>query len=202
MKIVEPTVNLEWITPDALKVLEGAGRICYKSESNITDSSAPSFVQKIIERGHEAVIEHASASFKIITDRGITHEIVRHRIASFCQESTRYCNYSNEKFDNEIAVIEPPKMNEASRNAWIRACETAEKEYFIMLESGATPQIARSILPTCLKSEIIMTCNFREWRHFLKLRLAKGAHPQIIQIAQMIKEILISKYPEVFSDLG
>lgn len=201
MKIVQPSVQLEWITPDALKAIEAAGRICYKSENNITDSSANIFVKKIIERGHEAVIEHATASFRILTDRGITHEIVRHRIASFCQESTRYCNYANDKFENEISVIEPPAMNESVRNAWLAACQSCEAQYFKMLEAGASPQIARSVLPTCLKSEIIMTCNFREWRHFLKLRLAKGAHPQIIQIAKIIGEILNTQYPEIFSDI-
>ncbi len=201
MKIIEQSVKLEWITPDALKIIEAAGRICYKSENNITDNSASNFVNKIIHSGHEAVIEHASASFRIITDRGITHEIVRHRIASFCQESTRYCNYANDKFDNEISVIEPPEMNTQSKQIWFDACNHAEKNYFSLLNSGVSPQIARSVLPTCLKSEIIMTCNFREWRHFLKLRLAKGAHPQIVIIAQMIKDILINYYPEIFSDI-
>lgn len=201
MKIIEPSVTLEWITPDALKAIEAAGRVCYKSENNITGTSANSFVSKIIERGHESVIEHASASFRIITDRGITHEIVRHRIASFSQESTRYCNYSKDKFDNEISVIEPPMMNDEIRKAWVKSCETAEQEYFNMLAAGATPQIARSILPTCLKSELIMTCNFREWRHFLRLRLASGAHPQVIQIAEMIKNALNLEYPEIFGNI-
>ncbi len=201
MKIVSPNASLLWVTPNALQVIEAAGRVCYKSENNISDNSASDFIGKIIKRGHESVIEHASAAFKIITDRGITHEIVRHRIASFSQESTRYCNYSKDKFDNEISVIEPPEMNDATRKSWVTACQTAETEYFNMLAAGATPQIARSVLPTCLKSEIIMTCNFREWRHFLKLRLANGAHPQIIQIAEIIKNELYSKYPEIFSNL-
>ncbi len=201
MKIVSPNASLLWVTPNALQVIEAAGRVCYKSENNISDNSATDFIGKIIKRGHESVIEHASAAFKIITDRGITHEIVRHRIASFSQESTRYCNYSKDKFDNEISVIEPPEMNDATRKSWVTACQTAETEYFKMLAAGATPQIARSVLPTCLKSEIIMTCNFREWRHFLKLRLANGAHPQIIQIAEIIKNELCSKYPEIFSNL-
>ncbi len=201
MKIVSPNASLLWVTPNALQVIEAAGRVCYKSENNISNNSATDFIGKIIKRGHESVIEHASAAFKIITDRGITHEIVRHRIASFSQESTRYCNYSKDKFDNEISVIEPPEMNDATRKSWVTACQTAETEYFKMLAAGATPQIARSVLPTCLKSEIIMTCNFREWRHFLKLRLANGAHPQIIQIAEIIKNELCSKYPEIFSNL-
>lgn len=202
MKIVEPSATLEWITPNALQIIESAGRICYKSEDKITQDSADDFVAKIISRGHEAVIEHACASFRIITDRGITHEIVRHRIASYCQESTRYCNYAGDKFGSEISVIEPPKMNDSQRDAWIAACEEAEKQYFIMLKEGAAPQIARAILPTCLKTEIIMTANFREWRHFLKLRLGSGAHPQVIEVAEMIRKILIKECPAVFGDFA
>ena len=201
MKIVQPSVSLQWITPNALQIIESAGRVCYKSENNITKSSAAGFIESILNRGHESVIEHASASFRIITDRGITHEIVRHRIASFSQESTRYCNYSQDKFENEISVIEPPELSEATKASWENACKTAEIEYFKMIEAGVRPQIARSILPTCLKAELIMTCNFREWRHFLKLRLAKGAHPQVIQIAQMIQDSLSREYPVIFNNL-
>ena len=201
MKIVEPAVSLEWITPNALQIIEAAGRVCYKSENNISNSSATQFVSNIMRRGHTSVIEHASASFRIITDRGVTHEIVRHRIASFSQESTRYCNYTKDKFNNEISVIEPPTLTADTRESWYNACEVAEKEYFNMLKSGATPQIARSILPTCLKTEIIMTCNFREWVHFLKLRTDNKAHPQIIQIANQIKNILSKECPIIFNEL-
>lgn len=201
MNIIQPSATLEWITPDAMKIIEQAGRVCYKSEVKISTDSAADFIQKILQRGHESVIEHASASFRIITDRGITHEIVRHRIASFSQESTRYCNYSQDKFNSEISVIEPPELSEDARIAWMNGCKSAEKEYFNMLSAGATPQMARSILPTCLKTELIMTANFREWRHFLKLRLAAGAHPQVIQIAKMIQQILTECYPVIFGQL-
>lgn len=202
MKIVRPSVKLEWITPGALQVIEGAGRVCYKSEDKITADSAEDFVRRIIARGHEAVIEHACASFRIVTDRGITHEIVRHRLASYCQESTRYCNYAGEKFGREISVIEPTGLEQGQHEAWRAGCEAAEVAYFQMLERGAPPQIARSVLPTCLKTEIIMTCNFREWRHFLKLRLGKGAHPQVIEVAEQIREILIRECKSVFGDLA
>lgn len=201
MRIVEPSAELVWITPDALRVIEGAGRICYKSEDKISAGTAEQFVKQILARGHEAVIEHASASFRIVTDRGITHEIVRHRIASYCQESTRYCNYGKDKFGSEISVIRPPKMNGAQEAAWRTGCEAAEKQYFAMLEAGATPQIARSVLPTCLKTELVMTANFREWRHFLKLRLGAGAHPQVVEVAQLIRAALGEACPVVFSDL-
>lgn len=200
MKIVKPEAALEWITPDALKVIESAGRVCYKSEDKITGDSAAEFVRRIIARGHEAVIEHATASFRIVTDRGITHEIVRHRLASYCQESTRYCNYAGERFGQEISVLEPPGMNDAQRAAWVAGCEAAERAYFQMLQAGATPQIARAVLPTCLKTEIVMTANFREWRHFLRLRLGKGAHPQVIEVARLIRDVLVAACPPVFQD--
>lgn len=201
MRIVKPSAILEWITPEPLRIIEAAGRVCYKSEDKITGGSAEDFVRRIVARGHEAVIEHASASFRIVTDRGITHEIVRHRLASYCQESTRYCNYAGERFGQEISVIEPPGMDAAQRAAWAAGCEAAEAAYFKMLEAGAPPQIARSVLPTCLKTEIVMTANFREWRHFLRLRLASGAHPQVIEVSRLIRSILLQECPAVFGDL-
>ena len=199
MKIVEPSVFLKWITPNALQVIEAAGRVCYKSENNISESSATPFISNIMKRGHTSVIEHAAASFRIITDRGVTHEMVRHRIASFSQESTRYCNYTNDKFNNEISVIEPPAMSDTCRQSWYKACETAEKEYFNMLAAGATPQIARSILPTCLKTEIIMTCNFREWVHFLKLTHRCIKHTlKLFRLLIRLKIFLSSRVPYYF----
>lgn len=202
MQIVQPGAELVWITPGALQIIEAAGRVCYKSEDKADAASAAGFVKKIIGRGHEAVIEHASASFRIVTDRGISHEIVRHRIASYCQESTRYCNYARDRFGGEIAVIEPPGLTDVQREAWREACEAAERSYFALLGTGASPQVARSVLPTCLKTELIMTANFREWRHFLKLRAAPAAHPQVVEIAVAIREILIRECPPVFEDLA
>lgn len=200
MKIVHCDAILEWITPEPLQVIERAGRVCYKSEQRIADNSAVSFVEGLLKRGHEAVIEHASASFRIITDRGITHEIVRHRLASYCQESTRYCNYAADKFGNEISVIEPPALTPEQREIWLEGCRGVEKQYFALLAAGATPQIARAVLPTCLKTEIVMTANFREWRHFLKLRLGSGAHPQVRSIAEIIAERLNVEVPVVFAE--
>ncbi|GHS95526.1 thymidylate synthase [Planctomycetales bacterium] len=200
MLIIKPAATLEWLTPDALKVIERAGRVCYKSEDKITGASAEKFVAGILARGHEAVIEHASASFRLITDRGLTHEIVRHRLASYCQESTRYCNYSADKFAAQIAVIEPPDLDAAQQAIWRDACAGAEKAYFALLAAGTAPQIARAVLPTCLKTELVMTANFREWRHFLKLRLADGAHPQIRELARQIAMILSAECPAVFGE--
>lgn len=152
---------------EMLKRIEKAGRVCYKSESNITDNSAERFVAQIIKRGHESVLEHESVTVKIICDRGVSHELVRHRIASYSQESTRYCNYSNDKFGNELTFIRPNSVKSDKFDMlWVKAMSEIEKTYFEMLEDGATPEEARSILPNSLKTEIVVTMNLREWRHF------------------------------------
>ena len=144
--------------------------------------------------------EHAVASIRIICDRGVSHEIVRHRIASYSQESTRYCNYTKEKFGKEITVIQPPDMSEEEEVFWTHGVLHAETAYFEMLKSGSTPQRARSVLPNCLKTELVMTTNFREWKHFIKLRTDPAAHPQMREVAFMIKDLLAKECPEVFGD--
>lgn len=200
MKIVPEQVTLEWITPDAEKVIEAAGRTCYKSSPR-GEGSEIHFIRMLIDRGHEAMLEHASASFRIITDRGISHEIVRHRLASYAQESTRYCNYGTDKFENECTFIEPRDLDDKQFLIWERACIKAEIYYFKLLEAGCKPQIARSVLPTSLKTEICMTANFREWRHFIALRAASSAHPQIQELAKMIQRQLYHEAPTVFGGL-
>lgn len=207
MKIVKAGFQiLTPITREAfLDSIERAGRVCCKSEDKITEDSASKFVRMLTQRGHEAMIEHApSLSVKFICDRGVSHEIVRHRIASFAQESTRYCNYSQEKFRNEITVIKPLFWDWGTPqcNAWIDACEKAEQTYFDLLDSGATPQEARSVLPNSLKIEIIMTANIREWRHFFKLRTSKEAHPQMREIARPLLDGLQDVLPELFDDIS
>lgn len=201
MKIVKPSVELLWITPDPEKQIEAAGRTCYKSEDKITENTARSFSRQMRERGHHAMIEHAVASFRIITDRGITHEIVRHRLASYAQESTRYCNYSGDKFGRECSFVEPPGLSHEQRGFWLSSCRAAEGHYFLMLEGGCSPQIARSVLPNCLKTEIVMMANLREWRHFIKLRGSKSAHPQIVPIARKVWAQLMDHAPSIFEDL-
>lgn len=202
MKIIEPSVTL--INPPdyqtLLRTIEQAGRVCYKSEDKITEDSAEQFVRNIIKRGHEAVIEHGVITVKFICDRGVTHEIVRHRIASYCQESTRYCNYANDKFGNEITVIRPCYMepDSAVYHIWERALKTAEIAYMDMMENGATAQEARALLPNSVKTELVMTANIREWRHFLKLRTSPAAHPQMRQVACMLEQLLQSEYPALF----
>lgn len=205
MKIIKPYTEI--LTPlngaSVLQHIELCGRVCYKSEDKITDTSATKFVAGIIKRGHEAVLEHCSFTVKFICDRGVSHEIVRHRMASYCQESTRYCNYSKGDFDGEITVIQPFYLVEGTEawQDWRVACRIAEKTYFELLNWGCTPQEARSVLPTSLKTEVVMTANLREWRHFLKLRTARAAHPQMRELAIPLLRQMRALVPVVFDDI-
>ncbi len=191
---------------EELQHIERIGRVCYKSEDKITEDgeSAKRFVQMIIDRGHKAMIEHSSLSVKFIVDRGVSHELVRHRIASFAQESTRYCNYSKDKFGKEITVIEPCFFSPLSDSYtfWKHAMESAEAHYFSLLDSGATPQEARSVLPNSTKTEITITANYREWRNFFKLRTAKAAHPQMREVTIPLLADLKKKLPIIFDDIA
>ena len=205
MKIIEPSVELidDFDAAAIMKKIERAGRVCYKSEGNIKDGSAEKFIRGIIKRGHESVIEHASVSFKIICDRGVTHELVRHRLASYSQESSRYCDYSAGKFGGELTFIKPCFWSEENENfrLWKETMAQLEKNYLTLRANGAKPEEARSILPNSLKTEIFVTMNLRELRHFLKLRTAKAAHPQMREIALKIYAILAEKLPAVFEDI-
>ena len=202
MRIVKPSVTLLWITQDPELQIEAAGRTCYKSEDKITSDSAYNFAKSMRVRGHYAMLEHAAASFRIITDRGITHEIVRHRLASYAQESTRFCNYSKDQFGNECTFIEPPELTFKQKELWKKSCQFAEKQYLEMINAGCSPQIARSVLPNCLKTEIVMMANLREWRHFVSIRSTRNAHPQMRPIAHMIWEILKDHAPSTFEDIS
>lgn len=205
MKIIEPSVELidDFDAAAVMKKIERAGRVCYKSEGNIKDDSAEKFIRGIIKRGHESVIEHATVSFKIICDRGVTHELVRHRLASYSQESSRYCDYSAGKFGGELTFIKPCFWSEDDDNfkLWSSTMAQLEKNYLELRAGGAKPEEARSILPNSLKTEIFVTMNLREWRHFLKLRTAAAAHPQMREVALKIYQILVEKLPAVFDDL-
>ena len=206
MKIIKP--GIEFITPIngdvILKRIEECGRVCYKSEGKITNDSAPAFVAAIVKRGHEAVLEHCSFTVKFICDRGVSHEIVRHRLASYCQESTRYCNYSKGEFGGEITVIEPCYLNKDTfaYDEWKDACRRSETAYFNLLNWGLTAQEARAVLPNSLKTEVVMTANIREWRHFLKLRCSKAAHPQMQEVATLLLKALKEKIPVLFDDVN
>lgn len=205
------TINAgyEILTPirgDELQLIEKAGRTCYKSEDKITDESAKKFVAGLIKRNHEAMLEHSFLSIRFICDRGVSHELVRHRLASFAQESTRYCNYSQDKFGNELTFIKPLFFDEDTNEyrLWEHAMRVAESDYMMMLNAGRTAQEARSILPNSIKTEVVMSTNYREWRHFFKLRAARAtgpAHPQMEEITRPLLEELKTLIPVVFDDI-
>lgn len=205
MRIIKPQVILEEDIngEEILKKIEKIGRVCYKSENNVTEESSKRFVSNVLKRHHESVIEHESISVRIICDRGVTHELVRHRVASYSQESTRYCNYSNDKFGNELTFIEPCFWQKESKQykLWENQMKQAEDNYIELINEGATPQEARSILPNSLKTEIVVTMNLREWRHFFKLRTAPDAHPQMIEVAKMILDLFKEKIPVIFDEI-
>lgn len=212
MNIIEPSFEILTKISDGgieeLKYIEKIGRVCYKSEEKITEDgeSAKKFIKTLISNGHEAMIEHGSISVKFICDRGVSHELVRHRIASFAQESTRYCNYSKDKFGNELTFIIPWFFNRDCRDnekfkAWNDAMAFSEEYYMKLLDLGATPQEARSVLPNSLKTEITITANYREWRNIFKLRTALDAHPQMREIMRPLLDELKTKLPIIFDDI-
>ena len=181
--------------------LERVGRLCYKSEGRIEEGSAGKFISKIRDNGHHAMLEHCVASARIVCNRGLTHELVRHRMASYAQESTRYCNYSKDKFGKMITVIMPPFKVASSELIWRRAMVAAEGYYFEMLGNGEPPEIARDVLPIGTKTEIWITCNLREWRHVFAMRCSPKAHPQIRKVMLEILRELCKSAPTVFGDL-
>ena len=194
---------------EILKKIEKIARVCYKSEDKIGEGTAERMVRALIKSNHLAMLEHFSFSVKFIVDRGVSHEIVRHRVASFAQESTRYCNYGTK--GGEITVIEPCYLGaigvenwNKKYTAWESACMEAEDCYLMMLGAGSTPQEARAVLPTSLKTEIVMTANLREWRHFFSLR-ACGAtgkpHPQMLEVVVPLLKELKERIPVIFDDL-
>ena len=191
---------------EILKHIERCARVCYKSEDRITEDSAEKMVAALIRSGHEAMLEHYSFTVKFICDRGISHELVRHRLSSFAQESSRYCCYAKDKFGKELTFINPCFWDPDSDNyaRWFHEMDEAEKTYLAMIEDGATPEQARDILPLSIKTEIVMTANLREWRHFFKLR-AEGVtgkpHPQMLEITIPLLKEIKQKIPVVFDDI-
>lgn len=205
MQVISPSVEILSAVDghEVLKRLEIVGRTCYKSENLISDTSAETFVRKLISRGHEAIIEHESISVRFTCDRGVSHELVRHRVASYAQESTRYCNYSKDKFGGEITVIKPCFLLEGTEayRQWEWTMHRAECAYFDLLDIGLSPQEARCVLPNSLKTEVVMTANLREWRTVLRLRCSKAAHPQMREVMLILLEKLHSLIPVVFDDI-
>ncbi|NVO13839.1 MAG: FAD-dependent thymidylate synthase [Rhodoplanes sp.] len=200
MKIVSASATVIASTPGLERLIERAGRVCYKSEDKITDDSHVGFLARLAQSKHESVLEHGSISVHFVVDRGVSHELVRHRIASFSQESTRYCNYSKGKFGAEITVIQPCFWDLASVQFvhWGAACQSAENTYHALLRAGATPQEARSVLPNSLKTELVMTANPREWLHVFKLRCAPTAHPQMREVMIPLRAYFAETWPAIF----
>lgn len=212
MKIVDPSyeilTNISKGGIEELKHIERCGRVCYKSEDKISDDgeSAKSFVKMLIERGHEAMLEHSNLCVKFILDRGSTHDLVRHRIASFAQESTRYCNYAKEKFGSCLTFVRPHYFmgcngDTVKEIVWMNAMRDAEMYYLELINLGSSPQEARSVLPNSLKAELIISANYREWRNILRLRTAKNVHPHIKQVMIPLLMRLKNEIPVVFDDI-
>lgn len=209
MKVIDPSYEiLDHIDGDrVVEKIERVGRVCYKSEDKIAPGTAAKFVEMLINRGHEAMLEHASFSVKFVVDRGVSHEIVRHRLASFAQESTRYCNYGKA---GEVTFIRPSaewaqETENIQFDSWLDSLEMSEKAYLSMVNDGCTrctPQEARAVLPNSLKTEIVVTANLREWRHVFKLRTAAAAHPDMQAIMRPLCLELKMKIPVVFADIN
>lgn len=211
MKVVKAKAEIirPALTQDAIdsiyRNIEIAGRTCYKSEDKITNDSARKFVRALVKSGHEAMIEHASMTVRFTVDRGVSHELVRHRLASWAQESQRYCSYDKDKFGNEITFIEPFFFKDSIlMKDWELAMKQAEAVYMRMLKAGSTPQEARTVLPNSTKTEVVMTANMREWRHFFKLRAAGETgtpHPQMLEVTVPLLKQCRELMPELFDDI-
>lgn len=216
MKIIEQTHEILSLPDQGLQLLERAGRTCYKSEDKITPDSAERFVEMLVRKGHHAMIEFGDIMVKLVTNRGVTHELVRHRHCSFAQESTRYV-----KYDGQMEFIRPvwcsnqllgtwPKKSDVppdgtpdipGEKLWMAAMERAEQDYKLLLHAGWKAQQAREILPNSLKTEIVMKANIREWRHIFNLRCAKASHPQMVDLMRPLLKEVQKKIPVVFDDL-
>lgn len=214
MRLVKPSFEIltEINRIDILKRIEQAGRTCYKSDSNYTEKSGSEFLKKIIKRGHLSVIEHVSITVKFICDRGVTHELVRHRLASYSQESTRYCNYSGgltfiiplwckrikegEYCDSDAGLARQKLYG--GEDMWFASMHQAEYEYKKLIEYKWIPQQARSVLPNALKTEIVTTANLREWKHIFSLRCSEAAHPQIREVMVPLREVFRKELPEIY----
>lgn len=205
VKIVSPDVEV--ITPldgdYILKHLERCARNCYKSEDKITADSAKVMIKKLLEMGHEAMIEHFSITVKITTDVGAYKDLTRHRHASFAIESTRFCNYSKGKYGNELSLMKPSNMEEGSEiyNIWLKAMNDVEQHYLNMAAHGASADQLRMLLPHSTKADVFMTANIREWRHIFKLRCAPATHPSVREVMLKLLKQFRTNIPVLFDDI-
>ena len=221
MNIIDASYRIEKLpSREDMKLIEAAGRVCYKSEEKTTDTSFVEFLERIVRRGHESVLEHSMLTVRFICDRGVSHELVRHRLASFSQESTRYCNYSgavtfilplylregrdlyynSEHDDGAGSLVQNLELNKFG--TWCNSMQSAATAYNTMLQWGASPQEARAVLPNSTKTEVVMTANLREWRHILKLRTSKAAHPQMRELMCPLLKELKASIPVIFDDIS
>lgn len=193
MKVIDSKIEIISSKEEIIRgfqLIETAARNCYKSEDLTNDSNNLHFVFNLYKRGHESPLEFMNLIFRVICDRGVSHEFVRHRLASYAQESTRFCNYSKDKFNNEITVINNEELKGELYEEWYKSCLYLEQSYLYLINNGVSPQVARSVLPNSLKTEIVVNMNFRELLHFLKLRSSPKAHPDIRRISLMIMDSL------------
>jgi len=216
MKLIKPSFEVMTDLSNTWKMLrniETIGRVCYKSEDKITDDSAEKFIQRMINSGHHSVIEHENITVRFIIDRGVSHELVRHRLAAYSQESTRYCDYSGGVtfiipfWCEDLDVGEYDQYAVESRclslptKIWLNSMLGAERDYINLLKNGWSRQQARSVLPNSLKTEIVMTANIREWRHVFTLRTSKNAHPQMQEIMIPLLNYFKLHIPVFFDDI-
>jgi thymidylate synthase (FAD) len=187
------------------RLIERAGRTAYKSGAKTTANSYDKFIRNLVTRGHEAVLEFGSMTVLFVTDRGVSHELVRHRMCSFVQESTRYCNYDRDRFGRELTVVRPStwdSWSDSQREWWEGSVNYAELNYLEMVQDDMEPQEARSVLPNSLKTEVMVRANFREWRHIFRLRaLSKAAHPDMRALMVPLYNECRGRLPCVF-DMG
>lgn len=209
MKIIENSYSILTDLSDAkntiLKPIEIAARTCYKSENNITDDSCLRLCKMLIDRGHTAMLEHSQITVRFIINRAIANEITRHRIASYSQVSTRYCNYSKDKFGNEITVIAPEELlpeNSDNYIMWYNLCKLSEDTYMNLINNKVKPEIARDILPLCLATELVVTANIRSWRNIFSLRTTIYAHPHMRKLMRKLLDDFKSKIPVLFDDIN
>lgn len=221
MNIIDASYKIEKLpSREDIQLIEAAGRVCYKSEEKITDTSFVDFLERIVRKGHESVLEHSMLTVRFICDRGVSHELVRHRLASFSQESTRYCNYggdvtfilpiylkegrdlyfNTEHDDGAGSLVQNLEVNKYG--TWCNSMHSAATAYNTMLQWGASAQEARAVLPNSTKTEVVMTANLREWRHILKLRTSKAAHPQMRELMCPLLEELKASIPVIFDDIS
>jgi len=212
MKVMDPEVevflfnmeaenqNGDPMTPQ--EVIERVARTCYKSHDRICEGSDGKLIKHLVNRGHYAMLEFGEALAIIKGDRGLSHELVRHRMASFAQESTRWCNYSKGKFGGEITVIRQPDLTDKQEEVWEEAIESSERYYMSLIGMGVKPEVARSVLPIGLRAEICIKANLREWRHIFKMRCSPAAHPIIRGIMLKVLSVLYTRIPAVYEDLA